>query len=114
MAKDDMNLLMFKVLAYLYECIKNGEVPKSENFKVQNCFFAKDIKQEYLDFICITLEKEGYTQGFTSVKAWGGAEILLSHNAKITPAGFEFLKENSAMKKAYNYMKEIKGWIPIF
>ena len=30
----------------------------------------------------------------------------------LTTKGYEFLEENTFMKKAYNILKEIKGWIP--
>jgi hypothetical protein len=114
MAKDDMSLLMFKVLAYLYECMVDGVAVNSQNFKVENCYFGKDLKQSYLNDICKILEKKGYTEGFVCVKTWGGEVVIASYDAKITPEGFEYLKENNMMKKAYNYLKEAKGWIPFF
>ena len=88
MAKDNMSLLMFKVLTYLYECMIEGVAVKSDNFKVENCFFGKDLKQEYLNDICKILEDKGYTQGFVSVKTWGGEVAIVSYDAKITPEGF--------------------------
>lgn len=114
MAKDNMSLLMFKVLTYLYECMVEGVAVKADNFKVENCFFSSDLKQEYLDDICKILEDEGYTKGFTTVPTWGGEVVIASYDAKITPAGFEYLQENKTMKKVYNYLKEAKGWLPIF
>lgn len=114
MAKDDMNLIMFKILAYLYECMVKGIAVNEDNFKAENCFFAKDLNQSYINDICKMLEDDGYTKGFVFANTWGGEIIVLSYNAKITPLGFEFLKENKAMKKVYNYLKETRGWIPFF
>lgn len=114
MAKDDMRLIMFKVLAYLYECMVNGVAVKSENFKVENCYFAKGLNQSYLDDICKILEDSGYTKGFSFANTWDGGSIIVSYSAKITPKGFEYLQENAAMKKVYKYLKEAKGWIPFF
>ena len=114
MAKDNMNLLMFKILTYLYECMINGQVVKGENFKVENNYFAKDLNQNYLDDICKILERKGYTEGFTIAKMWGGEAIVISYDAKITPEGFEYLQENKTMRKVYNYLKEARGWMPIF
>lgn len=114
MAKDDMNLIMFKVLAYLYECMVNGIAVQNKNFKVENNFFAEGLNQQYLNDICSMLEDKGYTKGFKFVNTWGIEVIALSYSAKVTPEGFEYLKENTAMKKAYNYLKEVKGWIPFF
>lgn len=114
MVKDNMNLLMFKVLTYLYECMVNGVAVKQDNFKVENMFFGKDLNQSYLNDICKILEDKGYSSGFVCVKTWGSETVVASYDAKITPEGFEFLQENSAMKKVYNYLKETKGWLPIF
>ncbi|WP_339066722.1 YjcQ family protein [Fusobacterium animalis] len=30
----------------------------------------------------------------------------------LTTKGYEYLTENTMMKKAYKFLKEIKGWIP--
>lgn len=114
MSKDNMSLLMFKILTYLYECMIKGETVKEENFQVENCYFGKDLNQEYLNHICRMLESKGYTEGFTTSKMWGGEIIIISYDAKITLEGFEFLQENKTMKKVYKYLKEVKGWIPIF
>ena len=114
MAKNDMHLIVFKVLAYLYECMVNGLVVKSDNFKVENNYFAEDLNQRYLNDICMMLEEKGYTKGFKFADTWGGEVIAVSYNAKVTPEGFEYLKENKTMKKVYEYLKEAKGWIPFF
>ena len=114
MAKDDMSLLMFKVLSYLYKCVVKGKSPNPEHFKVENHFFCEGLTQEYLNFICLTLEEKGYTKGFSSTGTWGGGTLITSYDAKITPEGFEYMKENRSMEKAYNYLKEVKGWIPFF
>ena len=41
MAKDDLHLLMFKVLAYLYECMKGGKRAERKCFKavLEQCRF---------------------------------------------------------------------------
>ena len=94
MAKDDMNLIMFKILAYLYECMVKGKAVNEDNFKAENSFFAKDLSQSYINDICKALEDDGYTKGFVFANTWGGEIIALSYSAKITPTGFEFMKEN--------------------
>lgn len=114
MVKDDLHLLMFKVLAYLYECMKGGKHAERECFKAENGFFVDGISQAYLDEVCLILQREGYADGFKAVKTWSDGEIIVSYDAKITLAGFEYLKENSAMKKVYRYLKEAKDWVPIF
>ena len=97
MAKDDMNLIMFKILAYLYECMVIDKAVNEDNFKAENSFFAKDLSQSYINDICKALEDDGYTKGFVFANTWGGEIIALSYSAKITPTGFEFMKENKDM-----------------
>ena len=114
MAKDDLNVIMFKILVYLYDCTKSGEKVKQSNFNAGNNYFAKGLKQEYINSICLMLEENNYTKGFSATTAWGGDVIMTSYDAKITIEGFEYLKENKLMKKVYNFLKETKGWIPSF
>lgn len=114
MAKDDLHVLVFKVLTYLYERMKEGRAVERERFKVENCFFGDGLCQGYLDDVCLMLEREGYTVGFKSVKTWGGGERIVSWDAKITFEGFAFMKENSMMKKVYDHLKEARGWAPVF
>lgn len=85
MTKNDMNLIMFKVLAYLYECMVKGVAVQSNNFKVDNNFFAEELNQQYLNDICMMLEDKGYTKGFKFANTWGNDVIALSYNAKVTP-----------------------------
>lgn len=114
MAKDDLNVIMFKILVYLYDCMKSGDKVKQSNFNAENNYFAKELKQEYINSICLMLEENNYTKGFCATTAWGGDVIITSYDAKITIEGFEYLKENKLMKKVYNFLKETKGWIPSF
>ncbi|MBR8749977.1 hypothetical protein IX317_001657 [Fusobacterium sp. DD29] len=48
----------------------------------------------------------------TGIKIFPGMSGFKSINAHLTTAGYQFLEENSMMKKAYKTLKEIKGWIP--
>lgn len=114
MPKNDMSLIMFKVLAYLYECMVDGTAVDGGKFKVERNFFGDGLNQRYLDDVCMMLEDGGYTKGFKFASAWGGETIALSYSAKVTPEGFEYMKENKSMKKVYNYLKEAKGWVPFF
>ncbi len=50
----------------------------------------------------------------TGIILFPNLEGFKAVSAQLTTKGYEFLTENSAMKKAYKIAKEIKGWIPIF
>ena len=114
MAKDDMALVAFKILAYLYECMTNGDRANPAFFKADSGYFGDGLNQGYIDAICRNLEAQGYTKGFRFARTWGGASIMASCDAVVTLDGVEYMKENASMRKAYNYLKEAKGWIPLF
>ena len=56
---------------------------------------------------------QGYINGITVRKVWGDVLIEDLGDAQITPAGIEYLCENSMMKKAIQYAKEIKEILPL-
>lgn len=45
MASNDMQVLMYKILKYLYECMKNGIEPKLEDFSWDSKLM--DVPQSY-------------------------------------------------------------------
>ena len=55
MAKNDMEVIMYKILQYLYECLKNGKEARLEDFAWKPKLF--DIPQSYWCKIIITLER---------------------------------------------------------
>lgn len=114
MAKDDMALIAFKVLSSLYECMTKGNRANPDFFKAESGYFGDGLKQSYLNAICRNLEDRGYTKGFSFVQTWGGDSVMTSCDAVVTLDGFEYMKENASMRKAYNYLKEAKGWVPFF
>ncbi len=107
-------LVMFKILAYLYECKLRGSVPESDNFRAENNFFGEKLSQECLSNICEELSYCGKVKGFSFARTWGGETVVLACNAEITPAGCEYLRENKTMRRAYEYRKEVEGWDPFF
>ena len=48
----------------------------------------------------------------TGIHLFPNAEGFKATNPHLTTTGYEFLTENSMMKKAYKTIKEIKDWFP--
>lgn len=65
MAKNDMEVIMYKILRYLYECMKLGVEPELEQFAWNSKLF--DIPQSYWCKIIVTLVRKGYITGFATV-----------------------------------------------
>ena len=107
MASNDMEVLMYKILKYLYECMKNGKKAKLEDFAWDSKII--DVSKEYwMEVIAILIEKE-YMKGFiiTHNKTKDvGLYIATDPPYKITYEGVCFLNENSGMKRAKEFCAE--------
>ena len=99
MAKNDMEVIMYKILRYLYECMKLGVEPELEQFAWNSKLF--DIPQSYWCKIIVTLVRKGYITGFAVIDKTKDAPMLQTDRPfEITFEGVQFLEENSRMQKA--------------
>ena len=110
MAQDDLHVVMYKILAYLYSCLKSGEEPKREHY--WNDGDVLDIPYAYWAQIMRDMDERGYIRGFVFIDEWGGGTIVKAANPGITMEGVEFLQENSLMQKALRFLKETKSALP--
>lgn len=98
MAKDDMHLIIYKILRYLYGCSKRGKIPTfSDMFNVLE---LTEIPQSYLAQILTEMVDYGYVKGCSIIAAKDATQFYISENACVTISGAEYLNENSRMKKA--------------
>lgn len=104
MAIDDMRVIMYKILRYLYDCNKNGRTPRFEDmchhcklFRVQHDYWAQ-IVMELMDL--------GYIKGFSRIATKDGINIQMQDGARISLAGVEYLEENSTMQKVKDFLGE--------
>lgn len=99
MAKDDYNVIVYKILAYLYAVFKRKITYDYDVFsKLIN---LDDINEQYFSDILRNLQAEGYIQGLSFTKAWGNEYILISDYSDmvITHKGIQYLSDNSTMKQ---------------
>ena len=98
MEKDDMHLIVYKILRYLYGCNKQGKIPTfSDMFHVLE---LTRIPKSYLAQILNELADCGYIAGCSVTVTKDGTLITLADDARITMAGADYLNDNSRMKKA--------------
>ncbi len=104
MSKDDMGVIVYKILKYLYECMKAGKEPEFSDI----CYDCKmyKIPASYWKHILYELIEAGYVRGFLSRRTKDGLVITMTDSASITMAGVHFLEENSRMKKAAEFLGE--------
>lgn len=112
MAKDDYPVIVYQILSYLYNCLKKDVAVQTEWLLPQGKLFK--INETYWRFVMYNLSTEGYIDGITLLKVWGEKYPLVEglENTGITPAGIQYLTDNSFIKKATDLLKDTKSIIP--
>ena len=112
MAKDDYHVLVYQILSYLYQRLKKGE-------KVDSAMLMYDspilnINKSYWAYIIYNIAEQELVDGidFANIDGLDFPYAAKLDECFITPKGIEYLCDNSFMKKAVRYLKEIKEIIP--
>ena len=102
MAQNDMEIIMYKILSYLYKCMKEGKRPRAEDmgcdcqmFHIPECYWGQIMDELILG---------GYVRGFDRIQTKGATIIQMQDGAGITYKGREFLEENTGMKRAAAFL----------
>ena len=105
MAKDDYYVLVAKILVYLYKKYKQNDVDEDYIAPMTKDF---PVKEEQLMETIAMLIGQGYVKG-KYVKSWGGDIVMIDyHSLKITPAGIDYLQDNSKIRKICETLEEAK------
>lgn len=112
MAKDDYYVIAYRILVYLYACLKEGSPPDFDYLKPDSNDFQ--VTPSYWEYIIRHLYLEGYLEGVKLIPITGRENpgIKVESNFMITPKGIDFLQNNSAMSKAKEFLKTLKESIP--
>lgn len=109
MARNDFHVIAYRILAYLYECLKNGVTPQNDivsadTMGIPDRYFM-DVLQILSDegFITGAFVKDPYAQ-HTLFRGW--------MTMRITRAGIEFMQENAWMTRALKFLRDLKEVIP--
>lgn len=111
MAKDDYHVIVYQILSYLYQRLKNGEDVDGRQISSRSDFFR--INEKYWNYIIINMARSGFISGVILLDE-NNADIRVTglDRAQITPLGIEYLTENSTMEKAKQFFKDAKEIIP--
>lgn len=106
MAKNDYDVILYKILVYLYACMKRKVIFDRDVLYGHVCKGAGN--ENYLVDIFRMAQEEGHTEGLVFTKAWGSDYMLVNDvdNMKITPSGIRYLKENDRMKRIGDKLRE--------
>lgn len=110
MVKDDFFVLAYRILTYLYACMKSGELPDEDVISPERL----GISQRYWNSIVGNLWKAGYIEGIRPFSPIGGETVYVPVDMAITMTGIEYLQSNSTMEKAKTFLKDLKEIIPGF
>ena len=92
MARDDYFLMVYRILSYLYRCIRNGKQPDEEYLRPQVKDFP--IEYGYWSYIWENMVKDGLVENVSIVSVDGAEPLVRLHcNTRITPNGIEYLQE---------------------
>lgn len=114
MSRDDYHVVVYLILSYLYECLKNGVRPDEAQIKHDAPNIA--IPYTYWAYIIRRLFQDGYVEGVVLVGVLGSADkgVKLKDDFNITPKGIAYLNENSGMSKAKEFVKTAASFLPWF
>lgn len=112
MAKDDYEVIVFKILTYLYACLKKGEPIDSKILSPCGACFLKNgvpLPDTYWHNVLCMMTEENLIAGLNFIRPWGsGTPICINDitDCRITPTGIRYLSENSQVKNIFNELKE--------
>ena len=97
MAKNDMEVIMYKILRYVYECLKTGKAPELSD--IMWCCKLFDIPKAYWLAIMQELIEGAYIDGLRFIGAKDLQQVLQIGDIRITKNGREFLQDESKLAK---------------
>ncbi|MCH3961140.1 MAG: YjcQ family protein [Solobacterium sp.] len=111
MGNDDYDVVLFKILTYLYGCMKRKCIFDICEFNA--VILKQSVKEEYLSDILFMATDEGLIEGLVFTKVWGNNKIISNDlsEMRITSAGIRYLNDNSKMKEIKEYLKAIPGLV---
>jgi len=101
MAKNDYYVLVYKILMYLYNCLKSGE--EVDTGKLTANWLG--INDRYFEYIFDTLKDEGFILDVAYIEDYAGKR--LDDGIMISPKGISYLHENSTIQKVKRSVKGI-------
>lgn len=104
MADNDMDVIIYKILQYMYECMKVGVSPRLEDINYDSPMLR--IPRQYWIQILQEMQASGFVNGFIFIEHKQNILMHMNDTARITLIGQQYLRDNSHMKKARDFLGE--------
>ena len=113
MARDDYHVIVYQVLAYLYQCLKKGN-PVDISMLKPGSLLLKELNEHYWAYIIYNMSETGFIDGvvFARLDGMRTPHPVDLKDCYITPQGIEYLCDNSFMEKAKAFLKDVKEVTP--
>ncbi|MCI7327205.1 MAG: YjcQ family protein [Clostridiales bacterium] len=107
MAYDDMEVVMYKILRYLYDQLKAGKQADSKMIRAEGDLFV--INERYWKWILSEMKTHDWIRGITIVQnGKGDFYVDKLENIEITMDGAFFLKDDKYMKEVCEELTGIR------
>lgn len=111
MAKDDYYVIVYQILAYLYQCLKKGKDVNVDEISADCTMYR--INEKYWEYIMVNMYKQNLIEGISLVEIDNyGYKIARLECCQIMPVGIAYLNENSFIQKAKDLFKDVKDIVP--
>lgn len=118
MAKDDYHVIVYQILAYLYQGLKTGKDVDPRMLSKDSAYFIVDgkaLSDRYWCYILYQLQSMRLVDGIIfsgKVDNYPFERPIRWDSCMITPLGIEYLTDNSFLSKAKDFLKDAKSIVP--
>ena len=117
MAKNDYHVIVYQILAYLYQCLKSGKDIDPKMIGIDRDYFAvnQSLNKRYWAYILYNMQRSGLIEGviFSNFDNQPYQIPINWNNCMITPQGIEYLTDNSFIAKAKSFLQDINAILPL-
>ncbi len=108
MSKDDYHVIVFRILQYLYVCLKNDNKVDADMLKY-NSELINANNENYWRFIINNMYKRGYIEGIAFVRVDTSVHPLpvKLERMSITPEGIEYFFDNKFLQKVRRVIRDL-------
>nr|AHF24743.1 hypothetical protein [uncultured bacterium Contig12] len=108
MAKDDYDVIVFRILGYLYKQLKSGQPAEPEMLR-HDSKTCNHINEEYWKYVVTNMQEAGLIQGLKKEEGQDEYDRIEEQlkNIRITPKGIGVLSDNPMIERVEKMIKGI-------